>query len=137
MQNTVTPSCSVEIKPQDSRCRYWSKIIRAGQDLPLPSSIDGAGDLPGPYLRLGEEELFPGDVMIEGEARHHRNNRGWNYALKTCREDGSLWETGPQAYHKTDLKAAGCPPEWLPGSGEIASLVRVAHGIRAGIVDLR
>lgn len=35
-------SCSVKVGPRDSRCRYWAKLIRAADPLPLPSAVDGA-----------------------------------------------------------------------------------------------
>ena len=60
MSDTIQ-SASVTSKPQDSRCRYWCKIIRAGAPLPTPSAVTCANDVPGPYLRHGDEELFAGD----------------------------------------------------------------------------
>lgn len=133
--NTITPSVSVTLKPQDSRCRYWAKIIRASDPLPLPSAIDGANTVPGPYLRQGEEELFPFDVLITGEARHHVKAKGWNYELIVCLPDGSKKTLRPCVEHKAEMKTAGCPAEWLPGSGEIASLVRCALGYREGYLS--
>lgn len=34
------------------------------------------------------------------------------------------------------MKAAGLPAHLLPGSGEIAAIVRIAHGLRAGLISL-
>lgn len=34
---------------------------------------------------------------------------------------------------KAELKQLGLDPRFLPGSGDLASLVRVAHGLRAGL----
>lgn len=73
---------SIQIEPLDSRCRYWAKIVRAGNKLPIPSLITGANDIGGSYLQLGKEELLPSDALFEGEANHQRrNDRGWSYWL--------------------------------------------------------
>lgn len=53
-------SYSVTIKPIDSRCRHWVKIVRTGQALPPPVDVQGANDIPVPYANLGDEELMPG-----------------------------------------------------------------------------
>lgn len=127
-------SVSFPVRPRDSRCRYWAKVIRAGQPLPAPASVDGAGDVPGAYLRNGEEELFPGDVLIEGEANHHVKARGWSYWVHTCSPTGEQVTIRPSADVKSQLKAAGIDPRLLPGSGDVAACVRIAHGIRAGLI---
>lgn len=127
-------SVSVEIKPRDSRCRYWAKIIRANQPLPLPSNVNGADDIPGPYLRIGEEEMLPGDVLIEGEANHHMKTRGWTYDVHVIRADGTCYSTQPMSAHKAALKDAGMPVNLLTGSGDIAACVRIAHGVRMGLI---
>lgn len=134
MQSNLIQSVSIKIGPRDSRCRYWAKVIRAGQPLPLPSAVDGANDIPAPYLRHGEEELFPGDVLIEGEANHHVKARGWTYWVYTCSPDGDLVSHEPSSKVKAAMKAAGLAPDLLPGSGDVAACVRIAHGIRAGLL---
>lgn len=127
-------SYSVAIRPFDSRCRYWAKIVRAGEPIPLPCDAQCAGDIDGPYLRRGEEELLPGDVLFEGEANHHRRQRGWSYWLKVVTTDGDLLEFGPNlSPYKAELKSQGLPPELLRGAGDIAAMVRIVHGIRAGL----
>jgi len=88
MQSNQTPSASIKIKPQDDRCKYWCKIIRYGVALPMPSECTSANQVPGVYHRRGDEELFPGDVVIEGEENHHRHNRGWSYSIGTIDKDG-------------------------------------------------
>lgn len=128
-------SHSVVIAPVDSRCRWWAKICRAEQALPDPSTVFGADDLPGPYLRRGEEELTPGDVLFEGEANHHRRtDRGWWYYLRMALPNGELLELrsgfGEQ---KQQLKQQGMHPDLLKGSGDIAGMVRIAHGVRMGL----
>lgn len=132
----MTKSVSVTLGAKDTRCRYWAKIFRADQALPVPSDVEGANDLAASYLRRGEEELFPGDVLIEGEANHHRrHDRGWTYHVTVVRTDGS--EYGPEipcAAVKAHLKKAGLPPQLLMGSGDIAACVRIAHGVRLGLL---
>ena len=36
---SLTLSVSVPIRPYDSRRRYWTKVVRAGNLLPLPSNV--------------------------------------------------------------------------------------------------
>ena len=128
-------SHSVEIKPLDSRCKYWAKIVRAGVDLPSPCLVQGASDVPGPYLRQGEEELLPCDALLEGEANHHRrNDRGWSYCLTFVTGSGSLvrFRSGFST-QKAEMKAQGLVPALLTGSGDVAAMVRIVHGLRAGL----
>jgi hypothetical protein len=128
-------SHSVTIRPIDSRCRHWAKIVRAGHGLPLPVDVRGANDIPVPYANLGDEELMPGDVLFEGEANHHRRtDRGWTYCIQVVTHHGELLllQSGFSAA-KAALKAQGMVPEMLKGSGDIAAMVRIAHGVRAGL----
>lgn len=127
-------SASVKIAPADSR-RYWAKIVKA-EALPLPSAVGGAEDVPGPYLRRGEEELVMGEFLIEGEENHHRNNRGWSYWVSYCDTDGILRRVrNPGADEKAKLKAAGLPVEIMKGSGGVAAAVRFAHGVALGLIE--
>ncbi|WP_139826500.1 hypothetical protein [Derxia lacustris] len=127
-------SFSVSLYPCDSRCRYWAKIIRKGQSLPLPADVNGANDIPGKYLR-GDEELLPGDVLFEGEAMHHRKNRGWHYVVQVVTEAGELrrFVNGAFSNQKAQMKAQGMSPDYLRGAGDVAAMVRIAHGIRLGL----
>lgn len=127
-------SHSVKIQPLDRRCRYWAKVSRANQALPSPEDVDGANDIPNAYLKCGEEELTPGDVLFEGEANHHRRtDRGWTYWVTYVDAAGELrqFQSGFGA-QKTQLKQQGMSPELLKGSGDIAAMVRIAHGVRQG-----
>lgn len=133
--NTVTApatSISVKLAPIDRRCKYWCKIVRAAVTLPLPSGVEGADNLPGAYKRGGDEELFSGDMMFEGEAMHHSKPRGWMYHL-TCIYKGEKHTFKASAEMKARLKARGLDVNLLPGSGDLAGIVRIAHAIRAGI----
>ncbi len=69
-------SFSVSISPVDGRCKYWAKLVRANEHLPMPETVQGASDIYGSYLQLGDEEIMSGDVLFEGEAMHHRRSRG-------------------------------------------------------------
>lgn len=134
MTSTATVSASVRIAPCDTRCRYWAKIVRASTPLPLPAAVEGAAQVPGAYLRNGGEELFPGDVMIEGEEAHHRKARGWSYWVTWCAPDGKpVRMRDPGAEVKEKLKSSGLPPDLLSGSGGVAACIRVAHAVRLGI----
>ncbi len=128
-------SYSVVIKPMNSRCRHWAKIVRAGQELPLPVFVQGANDIQVPYANCGDEELFPGDALFEGEENHHRRtDLGWTYFITIVTNDGEVLtlESGFST-EKAALKAQGMAPELLKGSGDIAAMVRIAHGLRAGL----
>lgn len=128
-------SISVTIKPLDKRCRYWAKVVRAEQRLPAPSLVDGANDVPGNYRRAGDEELFAGDVMIEGEEKHHSKARGWDYWITFMGADGEKVTIQPSSAIKAAMKAAGLAPHLLAGSGDVAACIRIAHGLRAGLVE--
>lgn len=125
-------SVSVEIRPVDSRCRHWAKVVRAGQELPIPADVDGASDIPGGYARNGDEELFEGDVLIEGEENHHRKARGWTYYITYMNKNGDARRVKPSSEIKSYLKQQGLDPRLLAGSGDVAACVRIAHAIRAG-----
>lgn len=129
-----TASVSVRVVPSDYRCKYWAKIIRANKPLPLPSNVMSATGLPGHYLLRGDEELFPGDVMLEGEENHPYKKRGWTYWLRYVKADGSLlvYRSGFSA-QKIEAKTQGLASVLLAGSGDIAGAVRVAHALRAGM----
>lgn len=128
-------SHSVEIAPRDGRCRYWAKIIRAGIPLPLPSLVNGANDIPTRYLFRGNEELLPGDALFEGEANHHRKARGWTYWLTFVTEAGDLVRVYNEDFGgiKALLKQQGLAAEYLRGSGDVAAMARIAHGLRMGM----
>lgn len=128
-------SHSVKVSPLDSRCRYWAKILRAGQALPLPEDVQGANDVVSPYLQRGEEELMVGDVLFEGEANHHRRtDRGWTYWITIVLPSGELLRLKSGfGVQKQGLKRQGMAPELLRGSGDIAAMVRIAHGARLGL----
>lgn len=128
-------SVSVRVIPSDYRCKYWAKIIRAHTPLPRPSDVMSATSLPGHYLLRGDEELFPGDAMFEGEENHPYKKRGWSYCLRYVTPDGSLlvYRSGFSA-QKIAAKAQGLASSLLAGSGDIAGAVRVAHALRAGMM---
>lgn len=127
----MSTSVSVTLGPRDKRCQYWAKIIRAAQPLP-PHDTDSAG-IPGPWLRRGEEELFPGDVLLEAEARHHRKARGWDHTIAWVDSDGAFHRVAPSPEHKAALKSQGLAPHLLTGSGPVTACLRIAHGLRAGL----
>lgn len=128
-------SVSVLISPEDSRRRYWAKLVRSDTALPIPSLVSGAADIPGGYLRRGEEEMYPGDVLIEGEANHHRRtDRGWTYWVTYVTEEGEMicFRSG-FGEQKAKAKAQGLAAPLLAGSGDIAGAVRVGHALRMGL----
>jgi hypothetical protein len=129
-------SVSVQIGPCESKCRWWAKVIRHGDSLPLPSAVAGAADIPGDYLAPGDEELFPGDVLFEGEAIHHRKPRGWKYWVSFVNSAGELVVYGSGfGAEKAEAKANGLAAALLAGSGDVAGAVRVAHALRLGFLS--
>lgn len=130
-------SHTVEIRPCDSRCRYWAKVVRADTALPMPSACTSAYDVPGPFRQRGEEELLPGDVLFEGEANHHRRtDRGWSYWVSVVDNSGTLFraKSGEFGELRKRMKAAGLVAQLLTGSGDIAAMVRIAHAVRDGLL---
>ena len=83
----------------------------------------------------GDEELLPGDFLFEGEANHHRRDRGWTYWLHAVSPAGEYvtYRSGISA-QKAELKRQGLAARLLTGSGDVAAMVRIAHGLRAGLV---
>ncbi len=152
--NEPVISCEYTAIPSDSRCKYWCKIVRDGQVLPLPHVVRGANDIPGEYLRKGDDiEIFPGDYILEGEQVHHVKQRGWKYnlgrlalpvaATETIDTEGNthpgepakpariVWlEYGKPV--KDALRAAGYKT-LLGGSGDVAGMVRSIHARREGV----
>ena len=126
-------SHSVSIKPSDSRCRYWANIFRLGDSIPLPVNVQGASDLVLNFLKQGDDELFSGDFLIEGEEMHHRKYRGWCYRLTFINSDGELISIRPSLDHKQQLKTQGLNRELLSGSGELAAIIRIIHVIKSGL----
>ena len=130
----MTQSVSHTPEPQDSRCRYWAKVITPEQELPFPSDVHGANDIPGPCLRKGEEiELFEGDFFLDGEENNHRNQRGWTYYCGDV-QDGDLGLSDSRYKHpdvKAFLRERG-EKELLRGSGDVAAIVRYIHAVRLG-----
>lgn len=124
--------------PSDHRCRYWAKVVRAGTELPLPEHVDGASDVPGPYVRRGDDvELFEGDWLLEGEEVSHRKQRGWTYHLRALGRHADTDELGVYSWtfgvdSKPAIRAAGAK-DLLGGSGDVAAMVREIHARRRGI----
>lgn len=127
--NTI--SIGVEIRPYDPRCRYWAKIVQRGTPLPAPNNVNSAGDIPGEYLRKGDEELAPGDFLFEGEENHHRKARGWSYWVSFIDPESKKKRcVRPKAGHKESFREQGMDVSLLRGSGGIAACVRIAHAVR-------
>lgn len=131
---SAVSSVWVQNRPRDRGCSYWSKVIRAGDSLPLPSDVHGAVDIDGPFLRPGDVRLFPGDFLFEGEANHHRHERGWTYWVNFIDAAGKLlcYRSG-FGLQKAAAKSQGLSRELLAGCGDVAGAIRVAHALRAGM----
>lgn len=121
-------SCNFPVGPQDYRCKYWCKVLRAGDTLPAPTDVDGAGSIPGSYLRKGDVEVFEGDVIFEGEENHHRKQRGWTWTMYVVDHLGEL-QTVDYAQAKDILRMWGIK-DMLAGAGACAAMVRAAWYLR-------
>lgn len=131
-------SVSFSVRPYRRNCRYWAKLIRVGTGLPMPEDVEGAHCIPGEYLRRGEQELFCGDLLFEGEANHPSKNRGWTYWVHYVDDSGRLVSvnSGWREF-KAQLKTASgaFDPALLQGAGALAACVRFAHVQRLGGLD--
>jgi hypothetical protein len=114
-------------RPQDSRCRYWAKVVRASDALPMPADIDGANSVPGAYIR-GDVEIFEGDYVLEGEENHHAKRRGWTYWLRTVDATGAIASVPFDT--KAAIRASDADRALLLGSGDVAAMVRTIHWLR-------
>jgi hypothetical protein len=131
-------SVSFSVEPQRRHCRYWAKLFRAGTRLPMPEVVYGAHALPGRYLQRGEEELFAGDILFEGEANHPSRDRGWTYWVHYVDDNGRLVSasSGWREFKEKLKTASGAfDPALLKGSGPLAACVRFAHVQRLGGLD--
>lgn len=117
----------------DKRCRHWNKIVRKNDDIPMPDKVTSSKNIPTEYLQDGCEELFEGDFWLECEEKHHRNPRGWCYKIHWMDSEGKLKSVKSGGEVKARLKEAGLHFEFLPGSGEVAAMVRIIHAYRQGI----
>lgn len=153
MESNQIESAEFKATGSDHRCKYWCKVIRDGQMLPLPHVINGANDVPGPYLRRGDDiEIFEGDYILEGEEVHHTKNRGWTYTLSrlvkakpaSVDADGKEIEAKPARIGwlefgkpvKDAVRAAGMK-SLLGGSGDVAAMIRAIHARREGIWPIK
>lgn len=62
-------------------------------------------EYPSGYARRGDEELLPGDFVLEGEANHHRKQRGWTYWLRGLDPSG---QERRRIGHKSDTCVRKC-----------------------------
>lgn len=137
---TPIESRSVVCNPRNEKCRYWAKVIRAGQPIPLPEEVTGANDVPGPYIRKGDDvEIFEGDFLLEGEENHHTKKRGWTYDLRylTISTEGKLRVLG-SSWTNSDVKQScrlAGRKDLLGGSGDVAAMIREIHARRDGLVS--
>lgn len=128
-------SQNISIRPVDKRCHFWAFVLRNGQPLPVPAVVDSYHTMPGVRSPLGDDEIFAGDVVFMAEAVHHTKQRGWIFWAYFLNANGDLCRiANPKKDVKAVAKAANMP-DILAGAGNHAALVRVAHLVRAGLLD--
>jgi len=110
-------------KPTDSRCSWWS--------VQLPDSGLELTDkkLNSPYLhRNADLELTYGQMLIDSEANHHRQNRG--YTVQLIVSFGDDWSgIIPSAKIKKYIKEHN-GQDLMHESGDVAGCVRIAVWLR-------
>ena len=112
-------------------------LLHTGSEIrTLPANVHGANGIPVPFSTRGEDELFVGDLVFEGESNHHRRtDRGWSYWVHFVNGSGNLvsYRAG-FSEQKASAKQQGLAPALLAGSGDVAGAVRVAHALRLGMI---
>lgn len=126
----VTTSVDYIARPIDSRCRYWCKVVPAGTTIPLPGDADGAASIPGAYVK-GEVTVFDGDAIFEGEANHHKKQRGWSFNVGVVESGKIRWLKASEAKNRL-RKIGAATRDLLAGSGDHAAGLRALHAYRAG-----
>lgn len=134
----MTTSHSITVAPQQPGCKYIAKLIRVGDPLPMPSKAAAMGmrAIANRLAHNGDDELLPGDALIEIEASDPSDcHKVITYSCHLTIIDklGRLRRFSPSAHNKAAIKAAGIPVEYLPGAGPLAACVRILHAQRMGI----
>lgn len=133
----MTLSHSIVISPRNAGHKYIAKLIRADDPLPLPSAAAKLGmrAIANRLAHNGDEELLPGDALIEIEANSPPDEApsGYSCHLTIIDAAGKLRRFTPTSYNKGAIKAGGIPVEYLPGAGPTAACVRIIHAQRMGI----
>jgi len=133
----MTFSASITVGPLDKRCKYIAKLIRDGFPIPTPAEISevGARAIALKLASNGDEELFPGDVLIEVEQKNPRRDGGYRCRMVIVDQDApeGVRYIEPSSIHKQVMKSAGLPVELLPGAGPLAGCIRILHAMRLGV----
>jgi len=112
--------------PQDRRCSFWAKALPITKAI-LPADTEGANSIPAPYLKRGEEiELFDWDIVMYGEANHHRKQRGWTFNTLVAL-DGRLVELTSTSCINGAIRKISPGNQILRGAGDHAAMMRAAR----------
>lgn len=112
-------------KPADSRCAWWQA------EIPNTLSIDDLKEknVKLEYYKRGQDlELPIGTMIIDSEANHHRNNRGFTVNLGLVTSEGMRWIC-PTLEIKKFIKTQG-HTELMVGSGDVCGAFRIALYLR-------
>lgn len=108
-------------KPEDSRCAWWC--------VQVPADVKLDGQKLNGYVKRGADlELAHGEMLIDSEANHHRNNRGYTVTLVVSFGDSVGFIT-PSIERKKYIKANG-GQDLMSESGDINGCIRMAIWLR-------
>ncbi|PWU06775.1 MAG: hypothetical protein C5B43_01295 [Verrucomicrobia bacterium] len=111
-------------KPQDSRCKWFQSIIP--DNITADALTDG---VKLNYLRKGADlELEQGQFLIDSEANHHRNERGYRVMIGIALGDSVKWLI-PNMKIKMLIKSEG-HADLMKGSGDVNACFRIALYLR-------
>lgn len=112
-------------KPEDSRCAWYQGQFKGEINI---VALDG-GKTEIKYFNKGDDlELEEGDLLIDSEAIHHRQSRGYNVNLGVVTKDKIIW-IEPTMAHKMMIKEEG-HKDLMKGSGQKLAVIRLAIWLR-------
>lgn len=112
-------------KPEDSRCAWFQGQFNGEINI---AALDG-GKTEIKYFNKGDDlELEEGDLLIDSEAIHHRQSRGYNVNLGVVKKDKIIW-IEPTMAHKMMIKEEG-HKDLMKGSGQKLAVIRLAIWVR-------
>lgn len=122
MENQTLQTTTTYIaKPADDRCQWWSAIITSDfLDLKYLNEKPNFK-----YLKRNADlELEEGTFIIDSEANHHRNNRGYRICLGVVLNGIVKW-ISPTIEIKMLIKKEG-HQDLMIGSGDVVACIRMA-----------
>lgn len=118
---TLQSTTTYIAKPADDRCHWWSAIIT--NEFLDTKYLNEKPNFK--YLKRGTDlELEEGTFIIDSEANHHRNSRGYTVCLGIVLNGMVKW-ISPSIEMKMLIKKEG-HQDLMKGSGDITGCIRLA-----------